>query len=230
MNVQHQKNLFKKLVGMAGIASASVLLSLPGLAQAAPSAGGMNQSVNNSDRPSDSTMTDGQLLAQTMSAQELNGRCAGYEGNATTGGGYYCALSRMNSGYGTAQPQGSSNVDNGRSTTGAGYPGNNVTPQGVDNRMNRESMNSGDNTQSGTARPESSNTDNGRSTTGEGYPGNNVKPQGVDNGMNRQSYNRDSNTQYEKATDNTYKRTGDSGFYNDLTGEHFAPDENVISP
>jgi hypothetical protein len=230
MSVQHQKNLFKKLVGMAGIASASVLLSLPGLAQAAPSAGGMNQSVNNSDRPSDSTMTDGQLLAQTMSGQELNGRCAGYEGNATTGGGYYCALPRMNSGYGTTQPQGSSNVDNGRSTTGAGYPGNNVTPQGVDNRMNRESSSSGDNTQSGTASPESSNTDNGRSTTGAGYPGNNVTPQGVDKNLDRQSYNRDSNTQYEKATDNTYKRTGDSGFYNELTGEHFAPDENVISP
>ncbi len=115
--------------------------------------------------------------------------CGGYEGNATTGGGFYCARNqlfpngRTDSQYRTA-PAASSYRDNGGSTTGAGYPGNNVTPQGADDNMNQESLNRRDNTDNEMAPAGSSNRDNGGSTTGAGYPGNNVTPQGDDN-MNR---------------------------------------------
>ena len=160
MKVRANKISLKKLVSMAGIVSFSVLLGLPG-------------------------------IAQTMSENERNNICGGYEGNGTTGGGYYCAMKRQNSQfpYGGADsdyrrtpPQGSSFRDNGGSTTGAGYPGNNVTPQGVDNRTNQDSLNPGSNIQNETSPDGSSsreNTDNGGSTTGAGYPGNNVRPQGV---------------------------------------------------
>jgi hypothetical protein len=165
MKVWTNKISLKKLVGMAGIVSFSVLLGLPG-------------------------------LAQTMSENERNNICGGYEGNGTSGGGYYCAMKRQNSQfpnrgadseYRRTPPQGSSFRDNGGSTTGAGYPGNNVTPQGVDERSNQDSPNPGSNMQNGTSPDGSSsreNRDNGGSTTGAGYPGNNVTPQGVDN-MNR---------------------------------------------
>jgi hypothetical protein len=67
--------------------------------------------------------------------------------------------------------------DNGGSTTGAGYPGNNVRPQGVDNeRMNRDSMmNRGANSWNERSSQERFQ-DNGGSTTGAGYPGNGVTP------------------------------------------------------
>jgi hypothetical protein len=162
MKVGNNKNSLKKLVSMVGIASFSVLLCLPG-------------------------------LAQTMSENERNNTCGGYEGNGTSGGGYYCAMKRQNSqfpgrgadsGYRRTAPQGSSVRDNGGSTTGAGYPGNNVRPQGVDERNNQDSLNPGSNMENEMSPQDNSVRDNGGSTTGAGYPGNNVRPQGVDN-MNR---------------------------------------------
>ena len=188
MSGQYHKNPIKKLVSLVGVASASVFLSLPGVAQTAPNAGGMNQPLNNADRQTDSTMTDGQLIAQTM-GNERNNTCGGYEGNATSGGGYFCALYRMNPNGGgnlyRTSPQGSSTMDSGSSTTGAGYPGNNTRPQGVNDSMNQDSNRSGSNTQEQTSPQGSSTTDNGNSTTGAGYPGNGVTPQGQNNQMNR---------------------------------------------
>ena len=185
MSGQYHKNPIKKLVSLVGVASASVFLSLPGVAQTAPNAGGMNQPLNKADRQ---TETDGQLIAQTM-GNEGNRTCGGYEGNLTTGGGYFCGLYRMNpSGGGNlyrTSPQGSSMMNSGSSTTGAGYPGNNTKPQGVNDSMNQDSNRSGSSTQEQTSPQGSSTTGNGNSTTGAGYPGNGVTPQGQNNQMNR---------------------------------------------
>ncbi|MEW6491370.1 MAG: hypothetical protein AB1589_02290 [Cyanobacteriota bacterium] len=189
MSAPFNNKPIQKLLSMAGIATASVFFCLPGLAEVAPNAGGINQPLN-SNRQTGSTLQTGQLLAQNPSSNERYDNCGGYEGNATTGGGFYCARYRLypngapNSQSRTA-PAGSSYQNNGGSTTGAGYPGNNVTPQGGDNNMNQESTNMEDNTQNQTRPAGSSYQNNGGSTTGAGYPGNNVTPQGGDNNMNR---------------------------------------------
>lgn len=172
MSGQYHKNPITKILSLVGLASASVCLSLPGFAQMSP-----NTSQSN------------QLIAQNMSGDGMNNTCGGYEGNATAGGGYYCARYRMNpnagnnSQYGT-MPQGNSSTNNPASTTGAGYPGTGVRPQGVNSNMNQDSNNSGGNAPSQTPSEGSSNMNNGGSTTGEGSPGNGVRPQGMDQ-MNR---------------------------------------------
>lgn len=158
------KNSFNKLLTLVGVASAGILFSLPGFAQVAPS-------------------------SPDMSNNQRERVCGGYEGNATTGGGYYCAMNRLFPNRGAqyqTPPAGSSYSNQGRSTTGAGYPGNGVIPQGrdnSDNSMNQGSNNSGSNTQSETTPQGSYN--NGGSTTGAGYPGNGVIPQSRSNSMNR---------------------------------------------
>lgn len=180
MNVQHHKNSIKKIFSLVGVATASAFLALPGVAQFTSN--------------TESTGTKGQLLAQGMPENDRNSVCGGYEGNATSGGGFYCARERMygqfstnwggDSQYRRTAPQ-SSSLREGNSTTGAGYPGTGVRPQGVDNNMNQDSNNPAGNIQNQTPSQEPSNMNTGGSTTGEGYPGNNVTPQGVDNNMNR---------------------------------------------
>lgn len=100
---------------MVGVASVSAFLSLPGFAQMSPN-------------------SNMKILA--------NRTCGGYEGNATTGGGYACAMLEEKEEFSnsdmnwdntqseTSRPE-NNYIDNGGSTTGAGYPGNNVTPQGT---------------------------------------------------------------------------------------------------
>lgn len=149
MNVQPNKNFFKKVISLAGVAGASIFMSLPAIAQAAP-----NNSINQSLNPSQSE----QLLAQNRRDQDrnLDGRsfiCDGYLGNPTTGGGFYCStqfqqfLRRSDSARGMGgtypetmtTPQGRDtmmNRDSMNTPAGAGYPGTNVTPQGPTN-MNR---------------------------------------------------------------------------------------------
>ncbi|MBD2125525.1 hypothetical protein NDI39_16595 [Microcoleus sp. ZQ-A2] len=189
MSGQYHKNPITKILSLVGVASASVCLSLPGFAQLSPNTADTNQPLNNVNSQTDSTMTDGQLMAQTMSGDGVNNTCGGYEGNATAGGGFYCARSRMsinggnNSQY-RMTPQGRSSTTNSPSTTGEGYPGTGVRPQGVDSNMNQNSNNSGGNAPNETPSQGGSNTNSGGSTTGEGFPGNGVRPQGTDK-MNR---------------------------------------------
>lgn len=179
MNTQHNKNPLKKLISLAGVAGASVFLGLPGFAEMTPNAGGVNQPVNNSDVQTE------QLLAQsTLRNERDNFICEGYLGNPTTGGGYFCSMQyrqfsnrELSTQYGTPRME----RGNEARTTGAGYPGNNVTPQGQDDTMNRDSMNRGTNFPNETPRRDSSFRDNGGSTTGAGFPGNNVTPQGGNN-------------------------------------------------
>lgn len=64
MSTQQNKTSLKKLISIAGVASASVFLSFPALAQ----------------------------------TSTYNG-CGSYRGNATTGGGWYCAMDRVNPMY-----------------------------------------------------------------------------------------------------------------------------------
>ncbi len=218
MTVQPNKNLMGKILSMAGAVGAGIFLSLPGLALNTPKTNEFNPSVNNTNSQSDSTAIDGQLLAQRMERGERYEACGGYQGNLTTGGGYYCGLQQLNRQY----PYGEMNSqnrtqerfqDNGGSTTGAGYPGNNVRPQGVDNeRMNRDSMmNRGANSWNERSSQERFQ-DNGGSTTGAGYPGNNVRPQGVDNErMNRDSMmNRGANSWNERSSQERFQDNGGS--------------------
>ena len=190
MSGQYHKNPITKILSLVGVASASVCLSLPAFAQLSPNTADTNQPLNNVNSQTDSTMTDGQLIAQTMSGDRVNNTCGGYEGNATAGGGFYCARSRMNINGGNnsqyrTMPQGRSSTNNSPSTTGEGYPGTGVRPQGTDSNMNQDSNNSGGNAPNQSPSQDRSNMDNGGSTTGEGSPGNGVRPQGMDNNMNR---------------------------------------------
>lgn len=173
MNMQHKKNPLKKLISLAGVAGASVFLGLPGFAEITPNAGDVNQPTNNSDVQTE------QLVAQNTSRNGEGFVCEGYEGNPTSGGGYFCSMQRrqfsnreLTSQYGTSGSQ----RGNQTSTTGAGYPGNNVTPQGQNDNMNR-----GTNNQEETPGSNGSMQNDGGSTTGEGFPGNNVTPQGGGN-------------------------------------------------
>ena len=129
-----QKNQYlstQKLVALAGAISASLLLSLPVLAQT--SNGGRLPSDNRYD-PQGSSKND-----------ELNNdaNSPGQSNNNGTGQ--------------TNQP----------STTGAGYPGNGVTPSSGTRSTDQQNNQSN---------PNSSTQMNQPSTTGAGYPGNGVTP------------------------------------------------------
>ena len=197
MNVQPNKITFKKLVGMAGVASFSVLLSIPGLAQLSPNA-------------------NGQLLSQTMSENQQNRSCGGYEGNGTSGGGYYCATGQINRQFDNRMPQ-----------------ENRSMPQ--ENRsMPQENRNLEVNPRSETSPPERSNTDNGGSTTGAGYPGNNVTPQGRDKDLNWEYSSPDSNSQYKTpgqgSSDGNKWIAPPGGTYNEMDGVFYQEGENLIVP
>lgn len=69
MTTQPNKNSIKKLISLAGVASASALLSLPALALTNSDVNSSNQLSNNYSYQSDST---GQLLAQTPSRTQEN--------------------------------------------------------------------------------------------------------------------------------------------------------------
>ena len=134
MSAKSKNQLVKKLFSMAGIASASVFFCLPGFAEVTPNPDSMNQPSNNQI---ESPVETEPLIAQNTSRN--NNTCGGYEGNATSGGGFYCARRQLfpNGGAERTAPAESSYRDNGGSTTGAGYPGNNVTPQGAEDNTNR---------------------------------------------------------------------------------------------
>ena len=105
MNEQHNNNSFKKIASLIGIASFSLLLGLPALAQ----------------------------------TETNRNTCGGYEGNATTGGGYFCGVARMNNNRSTAGKYNTTNQrstsgnalpESGRTTTGEGFPGNGQSSEG----------------------------------------------------------------------------------------------------
>jgi hypothetical protein len=163
MSTQDNKNSIKKFLSLAGVAGASVFLSVPVLAQTNP----------NYNTRANSTVRAPELLAQAISDfQESPRNCGGYQGNATTGGGYNCAINRINGPSSNGQastmdrqsPASSSDTMSQPSTTGAGYPGNGVAPNSGANTMDRQSPNV------------SSDTMDEPSTDGAGYPGNGLVP------------------------------------------------------
>jgi hypothetical protein len=163
MSTQDNKNSIKKFLSLAGVAGASVFLSVPVLAQTNP----------NYNTRANSTVRAPELLAQAISDfQESPRNCGGYQGNATTGGGYNCALNRINGPSSNGQastmdrqsPASRSDTMSQPSTTGAGYPGNGVAPNSGANTMDRQSPNV------------SSDTMEEPSNTGAGYPGNGLVP------------------------------------------------------
>lgn len=83
MTTQPNKNSIKKLISLAGVASASALLSLPALALTNSDVNSSNQLSNNYSYQSDST---GQLLAQTPSRNQENQPSSTGEKNRTNEG------------------------------------------------------------------------------------------------------------------------------------------------
>ena len=82
MTTQLKKNSIKKLVSLAGVASASALLSFPAFALTNSDVSSSSQLSNNHNYRSDST---NQLLAQTPSNPQENQPSSTGENNQTTG-------------------------------------------------------------------------------------------------------------------------------------------------
>ena len=185
MGTQHNKNSIQKLISLAGVASASVFLSLPALSLTPPTSSLSNQPLNNQSELADSTVRTRELLAQGMSenSRSTGPECVGYLGNLTSGGGYYCGLYKLN------QPSTNREAStmNRSSTTGAGYPGNGVAPNSGANMMERPSAPSGSSSMEQRSTTGAGDTMNRPSTTGAGYPGNGVSPNPGSNMMDKQS-------------------------------------------
>jgi hypothetical protein len=199
MSTQDNKNSIKKFLSLAGVAGASVFLSCPVLAQTNP---------DYSSR-ANSTVRSTELLAQAISDyQESPGNCGGYQGNGTTGGGYYCALNRMNGPSSNGQastmdrqsPTSSSDRMYQPSTTGAGYPGNGVAPNSGANTMDRQSPNV------------SSDTMDEPSNTSAGYPGNGQVPNDGFNTPDQTFHRNDRPPAVNQGTNNDNSSTGSQGF------------------
>jgi hypothetical protein len=185
MGTQHNKNSIQKLISLAGVASASVFLSLPALSLTPPTSSLSNQPLNNQSDLADSTVRTRELLAQGMSenSDSTTPECVGYLGNLTSGGGYYCGLYKLN------QPSTNREAStmNRSSTTGAGYPGNGVSPNSGSNTMERPSTTGGSSSMDQPSTTGAGDTMNRPSTTGAGYPGNGVSPNPGSNTMDKQS-------------------------------------------
>ena len=103
MSTQQNKTSLKKLISIAGVASASVFLSFPALAQ----------------------------------TSTYNG-CGSYRGNATTGGGWYCAMDRVNPMYpnrdeaSTQQRQSTSDANSSRTGVTSNSETNTTESQSID--------------------------------------------------------------------------------------------------
>ncbi len=146
MTTERNKIYIKKLISLASIASASVFLSLPAL------------------------------------AETPNG-CGSYRGNATTGGGWPCAMDRVN----LASPKGEastmerqSNSDaastmNRQSSTDASSSGNGVTSNSRTNTMESPSSDTSSSTMDQQSTTSQSTTTERRSTT-TSYPATTVTP------------------------------------------------------
>lgn len=116
-----KKFSIKKLVSLAGVASASILLSFPSLAQTNSNASSLNQLVNNSTRRADSTISTKEFLAQSQLENRQSNSERGYSNNLTTGGGYKGDWLRLNN------PRYSNTGayrENGQSATGGADTGN----------------------------------------------------------------------------------------------------------
>ena len=103
MSTQQNKTSLKKLISIAGVASASAFLSFPALAQ----------------------------------TSTYNG-CGSYRGNATTGGGWYCAMDRVNPMYpngdeaSTQQRQSTSDANSSRTGVTSNSGTNTTESQSTD--------------------------------------------------------------------------------------------------
>lgn len=221
MNAQKSKKLsIKKIVSLAGVATASVLLSVPAFAQVSPSNGQNNengastgeQQIDGRRQPSDDRFPENQ------GASENNGmnndiRGTNQDTNNTTNRMERPSTTGTQPGAGQRQPtddrfmqnqtvpqnpqNNRSNNDSTRgtyqpSTTGAGYPGNGVTPSSGTRTLERRS------TESNT---ESSTQMNRPSSTGAGYPGNGVTPSSGTRTMQEQSTTNDINTVNQQSPD-----------------------------
>lgn len=111
---------------------------------------------------------------------ETSTGCGGYQGNGTTGGGYYCALDRINR---TFPDSDASKVDR-QSTTGTSYPGNGGASNSGANMSDSPSTTSGSSStmQQPSSTTQSSTTEQrSTTTTTTSYPANRVTP---DSGAN----------------------------------------------
>ena len=111
MSTQPKKNLTRKFISIAGVASATVALSFPAFALTNTDASHSNQFFNNQISRTDSTLSNKNLLAQGSGSDPSN--------NNTTGGSSTTNQSPSTGGSNTNQSPstGGSNI-NQRSTTG----------------------------------------------------------------------------------------------------------------
>ena len=122
MSTHQNKTSLKKLISLAGVASASVFLSVPAIAQ----------------------------------TSTYNG-CGSYRGNATTGGGWYCAMDRVNQ---TSSNREASTMER-ESTTGANSSETGVNSNSGRNTTDSQSTDSGSRTIEGQS---TESTDSGSRT------------------------------------------------------------------
>ncbi len=145
MSAQNNQNLsIKKLLTLVGVAGASILLSFPVLAQT----------------------SDGNRLPTDDRSNTPNAPLNDQLNNDAKGG------SQMNNG--TNQMNNGTNQMNRPTTTGGGYPGNNVTPAGAMDNTNQRSTTDNFNQMNQRSTTDNVNQMNQPTTTGAGYPGNNV--------------------------------------------------------
>jgi hypothetical protein len=116
-----KKISIKKLVSLAGVASASILFSFPSLAQTNSKASSLNQPINNSTRHVDSTISTREFLAQSQLENRQSNPDRGYSNNPTTGGGYKVNWLRLNN---PRYSNGGTYRENGQSATGGANTGN----------------------------------------------------------------------------------------------------------
>ena len=143
MSTQPKKNLVKKFVSIAGVASASVVFSLPAFALTRTDATTSYQ-VNNQAYPTSSSVSNRNLLAQNSGAEPSN---SNMDVNSPTslptntdrdGINQSPSMPTMDGSGSTTQPSstGESNI-NQRSTTGGI---NNTLPSSTTNDMNRSNQ------------------------------------------------------------------------------------------
>ena len=149
---KNQHLSIKKLVVLTGAISASILLSLPVLAQTSngghlPSddrydsqGSSRNDELNNDNKSPGQSNNNG---TSQMNQPSTTG--AGYPGNGVTPSGGTRSTDQQ---YNQSNPNGSSQM-NQPSTTGAGYPGNGVTPNSGSSNSTGQYNNSGSSNSTG---------------------------------------------------------------------------------
>jgi hypothetical protein len=138
MSTQPKKNLTRKFISIAGVASATVALSFPAFALTNTDASHSNQFFNNQISRTDSTLSNKNLLAQGSGSDPSN--------NNTTGGSSTTNQSPSTGGSNTNQRSTTGGVNNTDqpSTTNRSSQVGNTSTMDENGTMNRRLVTGGD--------------------------------------------------------------------------------------